>query len=232
MKLKKIISEWNDQSFKGLSKRWGKPYNQEGTDFENNTGGNKTLSEGPMNDPALKSLRIKSKGELMPELSKWWEYDPDDVMRFIYWGKGQMPPADEKTRSQERANIVKQLHVKYPIPADAKGMVDPPEGFIGEATAKKYELGDMWSDDFDYVGMLKAGSQATYEDGIEYLQKLYDSFEDVNYHSENKHLGFAIEEIENPGPDVNQAMENIEEYLEDFNKACLETLKDITKGKM
>jgi len=46
MKIKKIVSEWNDQSFKGLSKRWGKPYNQTGTDYENNTGGNKTLSEG------------------------------------------------------------------------------------------------------------------------------------------------------------------------------------------
>ena len=113
------------------------------------------------------------------------------------------------------------------IEKDKKGM-DVYAGGLREA----YQPGDMWSNDFDYVGMLKAGSQATYEDGIEYLQKLYDSFEDVNYHSENKHLGFAIEEIENPGPDVNQAMENIEDYLEDFNKACLETLKDITKGKM
>ena len=94
---------------------------------------------------------------------------------------------------------------------------------------KPYELGDMWSNDFDYVGMLKAGSQATYEDGIEYLQKLYDSFEDVNYHSENSHLGRAIEEMENPGPDVNQAMGNIEDALEDFNKACLATLKGITR---
>ena len=98
--------------------------------------------------------------------------------------------------------------------------------------AKKWKPGDMWSNDFDYVGMLKAGTQATYEDGLEALQDLYASFEDVNYHSENKHLGFAIEEMENPGPDVNQAMENIEDALEDFRNACLETLKDITKGKM
>jgi hypothetical protein len=95
-----------------------------------------------------------------------------------------------------------------------------------------YELGDMWSNDFDYVGMLKAGSEATYEMGLENLQKLYDSFEDVNYHSENKFLGYAIEEMENPGLDANQTMENIERDLEDFRNACLETLKDITKGKM
>ena len=113
------------------------------------------------------------------------------------------------------------------IEKDKDGM-DVYAGGLREA----YKPGDMWSNDFDYVGMLKAGSQATYEDGLEYLQKLYDSFEDVNYHRENSQLGRAIEEIENPGPDVNQAMENIEDALEDFNKACLETLKDITKGKM
>jgi hypothetical protein len=95
------------------------------------------INEGPMNDPALKSLRIKSKGELMPNISQWWEYDPDDVMRFVYWGKGQMPPHDPKVREKEWANIVKQLHVKYPIPADAPGMVDPPEGFIGEDKSLK-----------------------------------------------------------------------------------------------
>ena len=190
---------------------------------------NKMINEGPENDPALKALRIKSKGELMPKLSKWWEYDPDDVMRFVYWGKGQMPPHDEKVRSKEWANIVKQLHVKYPIPADAKGMVDPPEGFIGEATAKKYELGDMWSNDFDYVGMLKTGSEATYEMGLENLQKLFDSFEDVNYHTEAQDLGNAIEWMEDPGQDANRAQEMVEEFLENFREACMKTLKDITR---
>jgi hypothetical protein len=94
---------------------------------------------------------------------------------------------------------------------------------------KPYELGDMWSNDFDYVGMLKMGAQTTYElyeaNGIEALEDLYSSFEDVNYHSENKFLGYAIDEIENPGQDANQAQENIEEYLEDFRNACLKTLK-------
>ena len=97
---------------------------------------------------------------------------------------------------------------------------------------KAYELGDMWSNDFDYVGMLKAGAQATYEMGLDALQELYASFEDVNYHSENKFLGFAIDEMENPGQDPNQAQENIERDLEDFRAACLKTLKEITKGKM
>ena len=100
---------------------------------------------------------------------------------------------------------------------------------LTEAAEYRFQAGDMWSNDFDYVGMLKVGSQATYEMGLENLQKLYDSFEDVNYHSENKFLGYAIEEMENPGQDPNQAQENIERDLEDFKKACLETLKDITR---
>jgi hypothetical protein len=108
------------------------------------------------------------------------------------------------------------------IEKDKDGM-DVYAGGLREA----YKLGDMWSNDFDYIGMLKVGAQATYEMGLENLQELYASFEDVNYHSENKFLGYAIDEMENPGQDPNQAQENIEEYLEDFRNACLKTLKDM-----
>ena len=111
------------------------------------------------------------------------------------------------------------------IEKDKKGM-DVYAGGLREA----FTPGDMWSNDFDYVGMLKAGSQATYEDGIEYLQKLYDSFEDVNYHSENRYLGFAIAEMEDPGQDANQAQEKIEDFLARFRKKCMATL-DVMKVK-
>ena len=188
------------------------------------------INEGPYNDPALKALRLKSKGELMPKLSQWWEYEPEDVMRFIYWGKGQMAPTDQATLEKEWANIVKQLHVKYPIPADAEGHLDM--ATIGEAVGTKtFQPGDMWSDDFDYVGMLKFGSTATYDLGLETLQALFDSFEDVNYHTEAQDLGNAIDWMEDPGQDANQAQERIEDFLESFREACAKTLKDITKGK-
>ena len=98
---------------------------------------------------------------------------------------------------------------------------------LKENKTKPFQPGDGWSNDFDYVGMLKFGAQAVYEMGLETLQDLYASFEDVNYHSENKFLGYAIEDMEDPGTDANQAQERIEESLEDFNKACLATLKDM-----
>ena len=95
--------------------------------------------------------------------------------------------------------------------------------------AKKFKPGDKWSDDFDYVGMLKYGIQKKMPEQykLEDLKKLAASMEDVNYHRENKFLGYAIDEMENPGQDPNQAQENIERDLEDFNNECLKTLKDM-----
>ena len=110
------------------------------------------------------------------------------------------------------------------IEKDKDGM-DVYAGGLREA----YELGQGWSDDFDYVGMLKVGSQATYEMGLEYLQDLYASFEDVNYHTENQDLGNAIEWMEDPGQDANRAQEMVEEFLQNFREACMKTLKDITR---
>ena len=200
---------------------------------------NKMIDEN-LNDPILKKLRTLPKGNLLPPLNTWWEAQPEDLLSAVYWSKGQLPPRDPKKFEQAYNDIVKQLHVKYPIPPEVLPKIDVDDETeralsvdapgMNEAMGKKYEVGDMWSNDFDYIGMLKAGSQADYDDGLEYLQDLYASFEDVNYHSENKHLGYAIDEMENPGPDVSRAMEAIEGHLEDFNKACMDTLNDITRG--
>lgn len=55
-----------------------------------------------------------------------------------------------------------------------------------------YKLGNKWSNDFDYEGMLKAGSEVTVDTPLEDLEKLHDSFEDVNYHTESEPLWNAI----------------------------------------
>ena len=87
--------------------------------------------------------------------------------------------------------------------------------------AKTFKPGDMWSKDFDYVGMMKYASKVHLMTGFGYLKKLYDSLEDVNYHSENKHLGMAIDAIENG--QKNKA----EKHLKAFNKAAKKTLKSV-----
>ena len=87
--------------------------------------------------------------------------------------------------------------------------------------------------DFDYVGMLTAGTEATYEMGFEHLTKLYDSFTDVNYHTEAADLGNALEWMEDmqglePGDSPGDE-EKVKGFLESFRNACAKTLKDITR---
>jgi hypothetical protein len=91
------------------------------------------------------------------------------------------------------------------------GKLNEAESNIAQQT-KPFQPGDMWSNDFDYVGMLK-------------LQDLFESFTDVNYHTEAQDLGNAIDYMEDPGQDANQAMEKIEDLLTSFRRACMKTLK-------
>ena len=61
---------------------------------------------------------------------------------------------------------------------------------------EQYQIGSGWTSDFDYDGMLKAGLQTGVDTNIDTLKKLFDDFEDVNYHREAAHLYNAIEAME------------------------------------
>ena len=59
----------------------------------------------------------------------------------------------------------------------------------------EYKLGDRWSRDFDYDGMLKYAMSVDLN--LKKLKKLNNSFEDVNYHDINRQLFKAIQYLEN-----------------------------------
>jgi hypothetical protein len=59
-----------------------------------------------------------------------------------------------------------------------------------------YTLGDEWSADFDYEGLLKTSLRANTSWGIESLKKLHRSFEDNNYHTLGKHLWEGIKSLQ------------------------------------
>tara|TARA_R110002012_G_scaffold315144_2_gene528562 strand:- start:1842 stop:2120 length:279 start_codon:yes stop_codon:yes gene_type:complete len=86
---------------------------------------------------------------------------------------------------------------------------------------KEYQLGDSWSSDFDYDGMLQKGMEADVSWPIEDLQELYHSFEDVNYHREAGYLWTAIQDLKADSKD-NPFL--AERGLEDFNNECTKTL--------
>jgi hypothetical protein len=84
-----------------------------------------------------------------------------------------------------------------------------------------YKLGNKWSHNFDYDGMLKAGSEVTVDTPLEDLEKLHDSFEDVNYHTESEPLWNAIiaKRNEFDGPYFTQS-------IEEFSSLCKECLTE------
>ena len=88
----------------------------------------------------------------------------------------------------------------------------------------EYKPGDMFSTDFDYEGMLKAGLKIRVNTPIETIQAIYDSFEDVNYHRENSHLGNVIDALE--AGDRAEATDALKKY----RKEIKETLAGIFEG--
>ena len=101
---------------------------------------------------------------------------------------------------------------KYTIVADEKGLyfdmlkpaIEKATGMylslFGEPIAAKsnnYKLGDKFHNDFDYDGMVEMGLKANVSWGVDKLTKLYESFVDVNYHTESKPLWEAIKYLKN-----------------------------------
>jgi len=105
--------------------------------------------------------------------------------------------------------------------------------------------GSMWSDDFDYTGMLRYSAEMTIpedlmqfaqDEFVQLLKDLFESYTDVNYHTEAQDLGIAIDWIDDArGRDDVQKMrmelERAQDFLESHQKAAAKTLKSLTRGK-
>ena len=119
------------------------------------------------------------------------------------------------------------------------------EGKINEEQPMKaFAPGDMWSNDFDYIGMLRYSvaleipqdlSRLVAPEFVQLLKDLFESYTDVNYHSEAQDLGNAIDWIEDGmkklGPQARMELERAQDFLESHQKAADKTLKDLTRGK-
>ena len=105
------------------------------------------------------------------------------------------------------------------------------EWYVRENTQKKqsYKLGDTLYLNFDYEGMLDCGLQITDNTGVNDLEKLLTSFEDVNYHREANPLYDLIEhkKYQNEYGSNEVTRENIDKSLWIFKRECEDTLKNI-----
>lgn len=95
---------------------------------------------------------------------------------------------------------------------------------------KEFKPGDKWNVDFDYEGMLRYGENISVNDDVEELEKLFSSFEDVNYHREASPLYNMIEAIKEKNMSSEdeevqrECMEEIVYYYKKFQKEIKETL--------
>ena len=85
--------------------------------------------------------------------------------------------------------------------------------------AKKFKPGDMWSNDFDYEGMLRFASKVNANTPIKTLNALFDSATDVNYHTPFRNLGIAIDWIEDGDK------KGAKDYIKMFHKDIKDEIK-------
>ena len=67
------------------------------------------------------------------------------------------------------------------------------KGGVFESTKHKFKAGDQYRSDFDYKGMLTAGTKVTEKTPASTILKLYNSFSDVNYHDQGGLLWEILE---------------------------------------
>jgi len=106
--------------------------------------------------------------------------------------------------------------------ADGKLRVrfDAPFRKFGQG-GRVFKLGDKFSEDFDYIGMLKMGLKSKTSWGVPKLRKLYDSFEDVNYAAVIVPLWDAMESLKKG---EKAAAEN---YIKKFHELVTKQLDNI-----
>ena len=102
--------------------------------------------------------------------------------------------------------------------------MDDVKSYGKDEQIKPYKIGDKFSVDFDYEGMLKIGLKVRINTPLKTMQAIFDSFEDVNYHSEGMHLSYVIDAVEEGD------RETALDHLKQFRAAISKTLSTLYEG--
>ena len=105
------------------------------------------------------------------------------------------PKSNDEMTDDERENFYNDLDSVDEKMSDAEmdAVKNYEPGSDTSDVPTVYKPGDMFSTDFDYEGMLKAGLKIRLNTPEETMQAIFDSFEDVNYHREGEHLSYVID---------------------------------------
>lgn len=167
-----------------------KPITEKPNKSEKSTGKSKKTTSKPKNKPynwphKMDPFDIK---ESIAQQDKDAEKSVEIVQSLDKDGETYFYSELVQANLPEKTNISDQKKdVKYLIEEYKKS----------KTSTSKYQLGDMWNPDFDYDGMILKGLSSELSWGVNKLEKLHRSMEDVNYHNESKPLWETIQALKN-----------------------------------
>jgi|GEM_PF-649401 len=97
-------------------------------------------------------------------------------------------PKVQEKKSIKTKSLKNSTQIEKAIDTVKKLAISDLNEYDFDATKRKYKVGDKYSSNFDYKGMLLKVSKITTTTPINTLVKLYDSLTDVNYHNIAKNL--------------------------------------------
>jgi len=117
------------------------------------------------------------------------------------------------------------------VPVGKKNNVDTFNGMKKATLKEAYQPGDKYSENFDYGGMIRAamaipevdpGKGASGEE-VEHMMKIYNSLEDVNYHTPNQDLNTAIDAFKHEDEEEgNKALKMFKKNLVNYIKETID----------
>lgn len=122
---------------------------------------------------------------------------------------------------EDKENVSEKIKVnKYDVNKFVANIVVPNEQIEKPMPIGDYRFGMMYDPNFPQEDMLKTGEVAQIEWGVDVLSDLFNSFEDMNYHSASKPLWECISLLKE-----NRTQEAINK-LNEFKDVCREELKE------
>ena len=144
----------------------------------------------------------------------------EQEFRFFEKGGKVNRPKSALMRDRKYLNVDEDYEVRY-----AKGRTKNRKRYLEDGgTLKKYKLGDEYSKDFDYEGMLDYGETIDENTSDEDLKKYAKSLSDVNYHSLARPLNNYFTAISNQSKEfkkwnfINQFKDELRKETEIYKK--------------
>jgi hypothetical protein len=74
----------------------------------------------PEHSPKPKA-KLVTEGQIeIKPLKIWWENNPDELLKLVYWTNKQIPPVDIEKRKEAFIKIANQLDAEFPAPTNRK----------------------------------------------------------------------------------------------------------------